>query len=242
MFVHAVPRGRRRLLVLQSPINGETTARDVPILAARQSRYAVDLPALVESCRLARKPLQSPRARQPWRNSGLMQENHSPPQPRKTGPTPNTSLPCLQKAFSIPATNTLAGAWYLSKNSLKRYARTCGQPASLRNRRDYNAGHGCNVLKEWEHGSRHHQQRRLPRSNQFPRHQKLRAHGDASLRPLPPHFPAEVKNLLVRPRDILNCASRVLILESLDCETPLRLRGPARLFASQICCPCRLSI
>lgn len=117
-------------------------SQDIPILAAAR-RYAVD-PALVKAV-VWRESRFNPRARGSRGEIGLMQIIPSAAASdwaaaEHLGPLPPDSL-------LNPATNTLAGAWYLEK-LLKRYTNT-DSPLTY-TLADYNAGRG-NVLK-WQRG------------------------------------------------------------------------------------------
>ena len=117
-------------------------SQDVPILAAAR-RYGVE-PALVKAV-VWRESRFNPRERGRAGEYGLMQIRAAAASEwagaeRIRNFSPDTLLD--------PATNTLAGAWYLEK-LLKRYAQTDDPtPFALA---DYNAGR-ANVLK-WEHGN-----------------------------------------------------------------------------------------
>ena len=117
-------------------------SQDIPILAAAQ-RYGVP-PALVKAV-VWRESRFNARRRGQAGEFGLMQIRTAAAEEWATAAhlakfNPNSLLD--------PATNTLAGAWYLDK-LLKRYAHTDNPlPYALA---DYNAGRS-NVLK-WEHGN-----------------------------------------------------------------------------------------
>jgi soluble lytic murein transglycosylase len=118
-------------------------SQDIPILAAAR-RYAVD-PALVKAV-VWRESRFNPRARGSRGEIGLMQI--IPAAAAKDWANAEHLGVLPPEALLNPATNTLAGAWYLEK-LLKRYVQTDNPlPYALA---DYNAGRG-NVLK-WEHGS-----------------------------------------------------------------------------------------
>ena len=118
-------------------------SQDVPILAAAR-RYGVD-PALVKAV-VWRESRFNPRARGSRGEIGLMQI--IPAAAAKDWATAERISSFRPEHLLDPATNTLAGAWYLEK-LLKRYIQTDNPlPYALA---DYNAGRG-NVLK-WEHGS-----------------------------------------------------------------------------------------
>ncbi len=118
-------------------------SQDVPILAAAR-RYAVD-PALVKAI-VWRESRFNPRARGSRGEIGLMQI--LPMAAAKDWAAAEHLAILPPEHLLDPATNTLAGAWYLEK-LLKRYVHTDNPlPYALA---DYNAGRG-NVLK-WEHGS-----------------------------------------------------------------------------------------
>jgi soluble lytic murein transglycosylase len=118
-------------------------SQDVPILAAAR-RYAVD-PALVKAV-VWRESRFNPRARGSRGELGLMQI--IPAAAAKDWTAAEHLAPLPPDSLFNPATNTLAGAWYLEK-LLKRYARADNPlPYAIA---DYNAGRG-NVLK-WQHGS-----------------------------------------------------------------------------------------
>ena len=116
-------------------------SQDVPILAAAR-KYGVE-PALVKAV-VWRESRFNAAKRGRAGEFGLMQIRDAAADEwaaaaRVTGFAPSSLL--------VPATNTLAGAWYLEK-LLKRYAQTDNPlPYALA---DYNAGRN-NVLK-WEHG------------------------------------------------------------------------------------------
>jgi soluble lytic murein transglycosylase len=118
-------------------------SQDVPILAAAR-RYAVD-PALVKAV-VWRESRFNPRARGSRGEIGLMQIIPAAAAKDWADAEHLGLLP--SEVLLNPATNTLAGSWYLEK-LLKRYARTDNPLAYAL--ADYNAGRG-NVLK-WQHGS-----------------------------------------------------------------------------------------
>ena len=118
-------------------------SQDAPILAAAR-RYGVD-PALVKAV-VWRESRFNPRARGSRGEIGLMQI--IPAAAAKDWADAERLGVLRPEALLNPATNALAGAWYLEK-LLKRYVQTDNPlPYALA---DYNAGRG-NVLK-WEHGS-----------------------------------------------------------------------------------------
>jgi soluble lytic murein transglycosylase len=116
-------------------------SQDIPILAAAR-RYGVE-PALVKAV-VWRESRFRPGKRGRAGEFGLMQIR-----PAAAGEWARAErIPAFSADTLLnPATNTLAGAWYLEK-LLKRYAQTDDPlPFALA---DYNAGR-ANVLK-WDHG------------------------------------------------------------------------------------------
>jgi soluble lytic murein transglycosylase len=116
-------------------------SQDVPIRSAAR-RYGVD-PALVKAV-IWRESRFHPRVRGSVQEIGLMQLREEAAQ--AWADTERLDRFEHEHCFD-PATNTLAGAWYLRK-LLNRYLQTDNPtPYALA---DYNAGRG-NVLK-WNHG------------------------------------------------------------------------------------------
>jgi soluble lytic murein transglycosylase len=116
-------------------------SQDVPIRAAAR-RYGVE-PALVKAI-VWRESRFHPRARGRAQEIGLMQIREIAAQ--EWADAEHLAMFAHEHCFD-PATNTLAGTWYLKK-LLRRYARTDNPiPYALA---DYNAGRG-NVLK-WNSG------------------------------------------------------------------------------------------
>jgi soluble lytic murein transglycosylase len=117
-------------------------SQDRPILAAAR-RYGVD-PALVKAV-VWRESRFNPDARGKAGEVGLMQLMDEAAQEWAEA---ERIYPIPEEKLFQPATNTLAGTWYLRK-TLRRYTR-CDDPVPFA-LADYNAGRG-NVLK-WAQGA-----------------------------------------------------------------------------------------
>ncbi len=117
-------------------------SQDRPILAAAR-RYGVD-PALVKAV-VWRESRFNPDARGKAGEVGLMQLMDEAAQEWAEA---ERVYPISEERLFQPATNTLAGTWYLRK-MLRRYTR-CDNPVPFA-LADYNAGRG-NVLK-WAQGA-----------------------------------------------------------------------------------------
>ena len=100
-------------------------SQDVPILAAAR-RYGVE-PALVKAV-VWRESRFDPRQRGRAGEYGLMQIR--PAAATANGPAPNASPVLRPMRLLNPATNTMAGAWYLQKTS--QTLRASGQSPAVR--------------------------------------------------------------------------------------------------------------